>query len=134
MDGVGLSCALCGTEFALCRRCWSGQWYCSERCSSDARRRSRRKAQNKYAKTPKGRASQRRRNRTLRLKKSKKIETDQTPIEDQSVLEIAPGGGFCRCCGGPIGTLLRITRGRESPFYFSFRRREKNGASSRYPS
>jgi len=133
MEGVVLSCALCGTEFVLCRRCWNGNRYCSKRCSSDARKLSRRQAQCKYALTEKGRTSQKRRQRRYRLKKSKKNETDQTTKEEQIPIKVPPGDGVCWCCGNSIGVLVTISHGMEpSPFYFSFRRRKNNGASGRY--
>ena len=50
-DGVrllGLTCRRCGGAFGVCRSCYHGQRYCSERCRKDARREQCCQAQKRY--------------------------------------------------------------------------------------
>jgi len=79
MDGVRLTCNVCGGIFLVCRKCWSCQVYCSVMCRKTGRARSRRKTQARYPTSVKGRASHSERQRRYRAKRrDKNTETDQS--------------------------------------------------------
>lgn len=73
-------CARCLTQTLICRRCDRGHQYCSFVCSSKAKRDSHRRANQKYAKTRKGKHHNAQRQRRYRARQSQKV-TDQGSSE-----------------------------------------------------
>ncbi len=101
MDGVELSCPQCSRHIWLCRSCWRNHTYCSTGCATLSKQQFRRESQAKYAKTPKGRESQRRRDYTYRTKQT---ATDaSSKVESKSVNEpLKSENGVCGLCGRKI--------------------------------
>lgn len=69
-------CALCFAQTLICRHCDRGHQYCSKACSDKARQSSRKRANQRYAQTTKGKHNNAERQRRFRLAQSKKV-TDQ---------------------------------------------------------
>ena len=67
-----IECRWCGKCFCICRRCWRGQCYCSEKCRDAARREAHREAQRRYRKTEKGKIAHREAENRRRVGLSKK--------------------------------------------------------------
>lgn len=53
-EGITLSCAICATEFSICRSCWRNQKCCSKNCSYELKKKNHREKQRKYQSTEKG--------------------------------------------------------------------------------
>ena len=51
---VQVECRSCHIVFFICRRCFRGQVYCSDKCRIEGRCRNHREAQRRYRQTPKG--------------------------------------------------------------------------------
>ena len=106
---VGVKCGQCEAVFHVCRCCWRGQGYCSDRCRDEGRREKHRQAQAKYRHSWGGRivraaAEKRRRARQKQRMaenvgdatstpalKMDKVEKTQVKSVDQAV--------FCQICG-----------------------------------
>ncbi len=101
MDGVEFSCAGCFKQLRLCRSCWRNQLYCSSGCSGRSRLKSSRESQSRYARTIKGRKSQRRRDYTFR---TKNITTEHSPkVEAPRVDDVlVVAAEVCARCGGEM--------------------------------
>ena len=105
MDGVEFFCNRCLKLTIFCSRCWKNQSYCSTRCSNASRLALQSRYQSQYAKTLKGRASQKRRDNTLR---NKNTTTEQTALKPE--VEVKPVVIIeldqCRRCGGRVIFLM----------------------------
>ncbi len=78
-----IRCRWCRCFFYVCRPCFRGQAYCCDLCRAAARRENRRKAQQRYRQTLKGKRAHREdenRRRHGWSKKSEKNMGDQTSI------------------------------------------------------
>jgi len=62
-------CRRCGSIFGVCRSCFRGQCYCSERCRKKARRDRHRQANRRHQETPWGRDDHRDRQRDYRKRR-----------------------------------------------------------------
>lgn len=99
-----VSCRCCGRIFYICRSCWRGQAYCSNRCRQYAQREAHRLAQQRYRQTEKGRAAHRQAERRRRMQVSEKtvadasstvvITYDKLPQDDPFIVPC------CHFCGG----------------------------------
>ena len=69
-------CTLCHCQTLICSHCDHGNQYCSPDCSRKARRKSLRRANQKYSRTRKGRHNNAERQRRFRQRKTEKV-TDQ---------------------------------------------------------
>lgn len=73
-NAINLTCAMCKTEFNVCKSCWRGQKCCSKECSSQLKNKNQRARQKKYQSTEKGlefgRLRQRRRYEKSKILKS----------------------------------------------------------------
>ena len=74
----------CGLMFFICRPCYRGQAYCSERCRRASRREQRRKANRRYEQDPEVRQDHRDRQRNYRQQLRKSRVTDQSSRIDHS--------------------------------------------------
>jgi hypothetical protein len=72
----------CGVMFFICRPCYRGQTYCSERCRRQGRREQRRKANRRYQQDPEVRQDHRDRMREYRRRLRESRVTDQSSIID----------------------------------------------------
>lgn len=70
MSGVLIVCACCGIIFEMCRQCYRGHAYCSDKCREEGYRERRREAQRNYRKKEKGKIQHR--NAEARRRKRKK--------------------------------------------------------------
>ena len=69
-----ITCRWCSTRFCVCRRCWRGRCYCSERCREAAKQQAHRASQRRYRRTEKGRRKHREGEKRRRMGLSKKRE------------------------------------------------------------
>src|SRR5262245_51946288 len=76
----------CGLMFFICRPCYRGQAYCSERCRHESRREQRRKANRRYRQDPEIRQDHRERMREYR-----KRQRDSRVIDQSSLIECGWG-------------------------------------------
>ena|ERR1700733_5109858 len=85
MESVGLElkCKACGEHFYICDGCYRGHAYCSLFCRTDGKKKNRKKAQQRYEKTFKGKKARARRQATYRKKKD-----SQTWPNTSSAIEI----------------------------------------------
>ena len=127
-------CRWCGIHFYVCRSCWRGRRYCSDRCREKAAQESHRESQRRYRRTAKGRENHREREKLRRVglsKESKEIVDDASnrrwyrrrkieygDLED-SIKEDAQRLGYqicrchvCGCRGGVVQRFARRVRGR----------------------
>ena len=68
----------CGALFVICRSCYRGQAYCSERCRQKGRRQRRREANRRHQQTREGRLDHRDRQRAYRQRRREGRVTDTT--------------------------------------------------------
>ena len=108
-------CRWCNLPFYICRSCYRGQAYCSGNCRISGRRRSRRKAQKKYRRSPKGKRSHclaENRRRQRGKNSLQKNMDDHTSTPGMTGCKVAPPpylisgfligeAGYCRFCGRP---------------------------------
>jgi len=141
MDSVGfkIQCKDCGFCFYICKRCYRGQVYCSSACRQRGYRKTRRKAQEKYRRSPEARedhreAQQRYRNRNQQnqnsapqqiphgfsvIDQSSEIPNDAIDLNltdhlmNHQPLWTPPPCPVCRCrfCGRDIDTVFRSRDG-----------------------
>lgn len=71
-----IECRLCGQLFFICQSCWRGHAYCSDTCRNISCLNAKRKRQQKYRRTPKGRKNHRQAERRRRMRHSKKTVGD----------------------------------------------------------
>lgn len=67
----------CGVIFCICRSCWRGQAYCSDKCRIAGRRQAHREAQRRYRQTERGRYNHRKAEHRRRIRISKKSVDDR---------------------------------------------------------
>jgi len=88
--GLRIKCSICRAFFIICPHCFRGHRYCSNGCSDEARRLSKKRADRHYRSTARGRGkrrfSQNRYRKSLRLKELKKpkTKTKNKNVNDQS--------------------------------------------------
>jgi hypothetical protein len=68
----------CGAPFWICRPCYRGQRYCSDRCRLKTRREQRRAANRRHQQDTDGRLDHRDRQRAYRLRRARARVTDQS--------------------------------------------------------
>ena len=51
---IKVKCRRCGTVFYVCRSCWRGQAYCSDKCRKANQREAHAEAQRRYRQTARG--------------------------------------------------------------------------------
>lgn len=68
----------CGAPFVICRACYRGQAYCSERCRQKGRRQQRRDANRRHQQSREGRLDHRDRQRAYRQRRREGRVTDTT--------------------------------------------------------
>lgn len=88
-----VECRWCDQVFFTCQWCDFGRWYCSDSCSYNAWRCSRRRARRKYAGSKNGRLNNRERQRRHRRRKTTagKNKVKQDSVTDQSSQISLPG-------------------------------------------
>ena len=99
----------CSALFFICSHCDRGQRYCSTVCSSDARRRQHRAANQRYQSSPEGRLDHRDRQCQYRQRQA----TRQPCVTDQgsqTVISPAPSG-----CGEAIAKPVAVAALRLAP-------------------
>ena len=76
MESVGLElvCKQCQKVFHICKGCYRGQVYCSSDCKITGQRENRRKAQQKYEETKKGKRGRAKRQERHRRKGRAKLD------------------------------------------------------------
>jgi len=75
----------CRALFFLCSRCDRGRRYCSDRCSTRARREQRRRANQRHQRSPEGQMDHRDRQRRYRARKKKESPCRSRPrVTDQA--------------------------------------------------
>lgn len=82
MIGIEIVCANCSVQFFCCRRCWRGNKYCSSSCRTEARKLKHREYEKKYAATPAGQESRRKRQRTFRAKNKNNLNVTVHSMKD----------------------------------------------------
>lgn len=108
-----IKCKYCQQCFLLCRSCYRGQCYCCGRCRFIAQREARRRAQQRYRLTKKGRKAHREAERRRRIRKTRNIQKTvddkgSTPPIPHAILFAKPlnSTGFCHYCG-VAGVIVR---------------------------
>lgn len=71
-------CRCCGAIFNICRACFRGQAYCSEKCRISRQRQLHREAQKKYRQTEKGKKFHQEAERQRRIRRKSKNVDDET--------------------------------------------------------
>lgn len=66
ITGINISCRHCGHSFWMCRSCYRGQRYCSEKCRETGYKERRRAARRKNESSPEGRLNHRDRQQEYR--------------------------------------------------------------------
>lgn len=119
-------CKYCQQDFLICRSCYRGQCYCCDRCRFIAQKESRRRAQQRYRLTEKGRKAHREAERRRRIRKARNIQKTvddkgSTPPIPHAILFKRPlnSSEFCHHCG-VAGVIVK-----------KFPRRAYGGRSSR---
>ncbi len=110
---IKIECKFCKTSFYMCRACYRGHRYCSDKCRKIVRDKSQRKSQNKYRTSPKGRETHRlyeqRRRRIGHKQENKKNMADHPTKSDifrAIVFPILPDAQpRCSFCG-TYGTIV----------------------------
>ena len=82
---IEVECKECGFIFRICRRCWRGQVYCSERCRVERKRRNHREAERRYRQTEKGKKAHREGENRRRYRFIKK---DEKKMDDPSSTQL----------------------------------------------
>ncbi len=104
--GISIVCPNCAKRFGVCDRCWRGHWYCSVECRSEAKRKSRSRANRRYRASEGGRKRQRMaqnryRQKNVRDHSSKKSKTSllRSPVTQfiKGVVNGASSNLCCRC-------------------------------------
>ena len=93
--GYRRCCPGCTSWFVICQSCDRWHWYCSEACAEQARRMSQRRASQKYRRTARGLASNRKSQKKHRLNRHKKKNVSHHSYESRppsSTIEVAPDG------------------------------------------
>ena len=98
-----INCKYCHQDFLLCRSCYRGQCYCCGKCRFKAQLESRRRAQQRYRLTEKGReahrqAEKRRRGRNNRKTSNSVDDGGSTPASDPTKLDTARLNQRPQCC------------------------------------
>jgi hypothetical protein len=73
---IELECRHCQLRFNICRKCYRGHVYCSNRCRSEAQIKAHRKDQSKYRTSKKGREAHSCNEKKRRMGKTKKTMAD----------------------------------------------------------
>lgn len=98
-----IHCKWCTQIFYVCQHCWRGQAYCSDTCRQASKRRSRRRAQQKYRRTEKGKRRHRQAERRRRVRQGKKIMDDPSSTPDDGHATVLQNSKYaavcCRFCG-----------------------------------
>ena len=101
-----IQCKHCRQYFLLCRSCFRGQKYCCLRCRFIAQREARRRAQQRYRQTEKGRKAHREAERRRRIKISRNTQktvddVSSPPSTSRVILFSRPfkSIGLCHNCG-----------------------------------
>ncbi len=115
MELLLIFCRRCKSGFCVCRSCWRGQAYCCDACRTVSRLESRRKAQQRYRQTEKGKRAHRLSENRRRYRKnnspSKNMDdTTSSPSLDGGIVSsqreniaiLNPGlHDCCNFCGRP---------------------------------
>lgn len=106
MGGVFLleiTCQWCGQSFFICQSCWRGHAYCSNSCRDLGYQRCKKKRQDKYRKSDKGKETRSRAERKRNLRQSSKKSGDAgsnpTPHVLTSLLKQSSREPCCHFCG-----------------------------------
>ena len=75
--GHRLRCPICHKIFFVCTSCFRGQRYCKESCRKEGRHRTFRRSSKSYQRSPPGRQSHRKRQKTYRKNLRLKITVTQ---------------------------------------------------------
>ncbi len=73
---IELECNHCKVQFCICRKCYRGHVYCSNRCRREAQMKAHRKAQSQYRTSNKGREAHSRNEKKRRMGKINKTMAD----------------------------------------------------------
>lgn len=131
MELLGLQriCPICQKNFSFCEKCWRGHKYCGPLCSREGRKKNRRNAERRYAASPKGRESRRRRQKNFRIRKILQLKvTDRSPRKNQTIIRPTPNTGSQteRCCCRCEKLIHTVVKKGPDAFsssnYFSFTR------------
>ena len=79
----------CGGLFFICRCCYRGQVYCSQRCRERSRREQRRRANRKHQMSWEGRLDHRDRQAAYRRRRAVRLVTDQGSDAEPSLSMLA---------------------------------------------
>ena len=123
-----ITCRWCSARFCVCRGCWRGRCYCSERCRESAQQKAHREAQRRYRRTEKGRRNHREGEKRRRMGLSRKCEEivddagttqpyrshkmESAELKDSIAWAQERGYRVCRChvCGCPGIVVQRFAR------------------------
>lgn len=117
---------MCGMRFRYCEHCWRGHKYCSSVCSIEGRKKSRRKAEQKYASSPKGRESRRRRQKNFRIRCILRLTvTDHSPRHQENIIKINSNfkphaAESCRQCQRAVLAINKNLNFTNESNFFSF--------------
>jgi len=75
---IELECNHCKVRFCICRKCYRGHVYCSNRCRREAQMKAHRKAQSQYRTSNKGRQAHSRNEKKRRMGKVNKTMADES--------------------------------------------------------
>ena len=129
VEGLEKICPNCSKTFWICKRCWRGQKYCGDPCRADVRKRNHRLIERRYASTPKGKESRRRRQRKFRkIRLALRTVTDHTSNQCRKNIKDNPQAFMnakneCSCCKNKVSPLsLERKDMKNLNIYFSFSR------------
>lgn len=113
----------CGALFSICRSCYRGQRYCSERCRQVSRCRQRREANRRHQRSLEGRLDHRDRQRAYRRRQRARRVTDQGSASRLASGIIAAARSI-RGSRAARGRICCIVCGRRGRFIEMFKHRE----------
>lgn len=82
------NCARCHAQAIICRPCDRGHIYCSPRCSQQARKTFRKRAQQRYQKSPKGRQVAAARQSRFRAKRRRLVSLSEVPATNADIKKV----------------------------------------------
>lgn len=88
---IQIACRCCGTFFNLCRSCFRGQAYCSEKCRISRQRQLHKEAQKKYRQTEKGKKFHQEAEKQRRIRRRSKNVDDEGSTTKPDVICCLPG-------------------------------------------
>ncbi len=111
---IELECHHCKARFCICRKCYRGHLYCSNRCRREAQVKAHRKDQSQYRTSNKGREAHSRNEKKRRMGKINKTMADtstNTPplrvILYPTVQNTRPRCSFCGVYGKIVDVFPR---------------------------